>query len=500
VCYVILAKELIAEGVNKVITKNTTQKEVLSRYVKENKINCGIAVTEAENSWIKGYVNLILIFKLFAKVILYIYTKNKKRTNELFLKPKIILIDTFILKNSLSKGKYIDRYYSGIQDYVDEDLQSRLFWIPTILSKFSRKQLKSIWKNSSERIIYKHDLLCVGDYFSALYCMMAPGLPKKLKAEIRGLDVTSFVLKEYKLKKYSNSLFEGLLNYRFVRGLKKRGVDISLLIDWNENQPIDKGLIKGVHDFYPEIKVKGYQGYIISTEYNFYIQPTDFEIKNGVIPDEICVVGKALENRINKFTDKIKVTTAPAFRFQGVFKNYEKISDGTKKILVALPIGVNESYDILTIVSKALFLLEKEKKFQLLIKPHPVLNVDKLKKAMGSMWNKGFKMVNGDFNELVSQMDLLIGSTSTTLLETLTRGVPVIVVGSQNGITQNPIPYSVDKRVWRLCYTEEDLAASANHYLKASDQERILYIKIGNEIRCHYFEPVEERGVEKFLS
>jgi len=424
-------------------------------------------------------------------------SRNKSRKNQ-FKGRSLKLIETFILSNSIKEGRYIDRYYNGLWDLIPNNGKNDIWVLPEILGKYSRRDLVNISKNSSLNFLFKQDFLNFRDYLKAFMKLTLLRNFNRKTIYFKNIDITKLINYEFFRTRFHPTAYKGLLNYAFAKKLKSVISRLNLLIDWNENQPIDKGLIKGVRDFHPGAYIKGYQGYIVSMNFNFYMLPTDYEVELGVIPDVICVVGKALENRIKKFTDKIKVTTAPAFRFQGIFKNYEKISDGTKKILVALPIGVNESYDILTIVSKALILFEKEKKFQLLIKPHPLLNISKLRKMMGSMWNKGFKMVNGDFNELVSQMDLLIGSTSTTLLETLTRGVPVIVIGSQNGITQNPIPDSMDKRIWSLCYSHEELSNAVEQFLNISDKNQFL--KIGENIRNEYFEPITKQSVLKFLS
>ena len=435
----------------------------------------------------------------FAKRMYLSKSKARAKGLKRKLKLPIILIDTFALQDSIDNKRIKDRYYTGLLDHVTAEQREKIYFMPLILGRYSKKDLLQIEKNSKANLLFSTDFLSLTDYLYILLKLFRQTFDFNKRIFFSGYDLTDVIRGYFKRERFNNSTFQGLINYFFIRRLEKNGVKIELFIDWNENQPIDKGMIKGLHDFYPKVRVKGYRGFIVSYDYNLYLMPTDYEKENGVIPDEICVVGKALENRIKKFTDKIKVTTAPAFRFQGVFKNYEKISDGTKKILVALPIGVNESYDILTIVSKALILLEKEKKFQLLIKPHPVLNIDKLKKAMGSMWNKGFKMVNGDFNELVSQMDLLIGNASSTLIETLAYGIPVIVVGSKNSITQNPIDEDIDRRIWKIVYSVDELVLAINHYTNIKTSARVELEEIGLNIKNDYFMPVDSESVKNFL-
>ena len=94
---------------------------------------------------------------------------------------------------------------------------------------------------------------------------------------------------------------------------------------------------------------------------------------------------------------------------------------------------------------------------------------------------------------------MMLGNTSSTCLESLALGIPVVIIGSQSGLTQNPIPENVNKDIWRICYTPEELSDAISHFLNISDEERDILKKIGEEIREMYFEPVTREGVRKFL-
>ena len=125
--------------------------------------------------------------------------------------------------------------------------------------------------------------------------------------------------------------------------------------------------------------------------------------------------------------------------------------------------------------------------------------MNKLIQLLGESWKSEFHVIGGDFNECVSEVDLLIGSTSTTLLEAITRGIPVIVVGSQNGITQNPIPEDVNSIMWELSYTPLELVRSVQSFLSLTTKEKEKLKKVGEKVRENYFEPVTKENVRKFL-
>lgn len=498
ICYILLTKEIIDNNktLEKIIPKNKIQQISIEKYLQ--KIGNNIKVVKAKKTNYLIYSLLASLYRIIRKVLLYVFTHDNKRTRTIKSLDSIILLDTFILQNSLKEGRYLDRYYPRLSETLEQSERERLYFLPTILGKFNRRQLKDIWKNSKENIIYKHDFLKIKDYIVAFIALLKLSLGRKTEYVFYDMNVSPLVIDEYKKKRFHGSAFEGLLNYLFISRLKKANVNLKLMVDWNENQPIDKGLIKGMKTFYPKVHTKGYQGYIISTDFNFYIQPTDYEIDNGVIPDEICVVGQGLEENVKKFSSKLKASKAPAFRFSNVYKEYGHNKSKSTNVLVALPIGMNESIDIIQVLSKAISNYDNIE-FNIQIKPHPALKLNKLKELSGDAWLKCFDIVEGDFNEILASSSILIGSTSTTLIESLARGIPVIVVGSQKGITQNPIPKEIKEDIWTLCYTPGEIAGTIDFYTSYKHEKIEEHKKLGREIRAKYFEPVTKEGVRKFL-
>jgi hypothetical protein len=500
--HLVLAKTLIDEGnIERIITSNYQIAQVLQSYVIENGLAVAIE-TRRDNDYLQSLRKHLIPFNdLYYNIktgIKYSISKNTFRNYTIPRNKRITLLDTFILSSGKRNGIYSDRHYTGILNYLSKNEKEKIFFVPTIIGNINKSNIRDIYKNFDGNILYKHDYLTVKDYINSLFALLRTRIFARKEILFRGFNVYPLIKKEFKQNRFSNSAFQGLLNYRFVSNLKRQGIKLRLFIDWNENQPIDKGIIRGVRDYYPNVHIKGYQGFIISTDFNFYIQPTQIEIENGVIPDEICVVGRELEYRIRKYAQNIIVTTAPAFRFSGVYKKYP-INNKTNTILIALPIGLNDSVNIITVLSESLDIYDTVN-FNINIKPHPSLSIKKLIKRSGKYWKKIFKIIDGDFNNCVVNSNLLIGSTSSTLIETLTRGIPVIVISSQHGLTQNPIPETVDNRIWKLCSTPEELCLQIRHYINHSDEDRRRLNSIGKEIRDAYFEPITKNSVNKFLS
>ena len=93
----------------------------------------------------------------------------------------------------------------------------------------------------------------------------------------------------------------------------------------------------------------------------------------------------------------------------------------------------------------------------------------------------------------------MISNGSSTCLETAAKGIPVIINRSQSGLTQNPIPQSINEVIWRLCYTAEELLEAITYYANRDDETIRRHEEIGRRIRAEYFEPVTPEGVRRFL-
>jgi hypothetical protein len=290
-----------------------------------------------------------------------------------------------------------------------------------------------------------------------------------------------------------------LLNYRFSRRLKENGVKLRIIINWFENQIIDHGFNSGFRKYYPESKLIGYLGAPLVDNY-LSLFPTEQERICAVIPKEINVIGKGYINMVKEFCPDLQVKVAPAFRYSKVWNKRNYFPDKYKcSILVALPILIDESDKIIDIVLEAACSINiKNCIFK--IKPHPACDIKKISNKWSKKLPEMFKFADGDFNSCVEKTDILISSASTVCLETLAKGIPVIVIGNSSGLTQLSIPRSISENIWKLSYSVNDVIEAIKLYSKKDNKTVNMYKKIGCEIRDNFFEPVTELGVRRFLN
>jgi hypothetical protein len=349
---------------------------------------------------------------------------------------------------------------------------------------------------AKDKFLLKEDYLKFSDYLYAWGHAFRILRYKIDPVFFQGVDVSPLVREEIESSKGINSTILGLLNFRFAKRLRKNGVRLRLIVNWFENQVIDKGWNYGFNRFYLGTLSKGYCGYVASQLYmNLY--PTKYEKEAGLLPKQICVMGQGLTETVKEFCEDLSVDIAPAFRFQHLWENRVCHGDADYfTILLSLPLMSNEAGGLLNIVREAVE--DKNGNIRFYVKPHPASSEKKVRRMLDP-WPDRFELVQGNFNEILEKSDLLLSAASSTAMETLAKGIPVIVVGNNSGLTHNPIPETITSDIWRLCYSLQEIADAIQFYKSRGPEKVKEHKEVGRRIRKEYFEPVTREGVRRFL-
>lgn len=486
-CYLKLVDHLMKSStvIEKIICNTIFEKKIINQKYKN-------LIVEYKTVTYSRKIIYTDFIKISLKSIYYIITKNINR-KVLSINNEYVLIDTFLTKKCIKKEKYNDRYYTDILKYIDKEDSFNIFFLPSFSDFPSDKTISKIVDNSKENLIIKHDYLKIKDYLEVFIKLFKTNKIKYKSINFCNYNITELINNELKINRYNPSFFDGLLNYHFIKNLKLDNIKLKCLIDFNENQSIDKGLILGMKTFYPKVITKGYQGYIISTDYNCHIKPSKLEIANNLIPDYIYVIGRDLKNRIKSYSKNLKVKVAPAYRFKDVFKNpsNKKIKNS---ILVILPIGLDESLNIISMLVDSELLNTRTVFF----KPHPFLKWNEVINHFSSDILKKINITHENVNDLLQKHSITIGSASSALIESLVRYSPVLIIANKN-IIQNPIPNSVNSNIWKVCYNKQELLASLLLLEKYISNN---YNDLKNEsllVKANYFEKPTKKLTREFL-
>ena len=499
-CCIALLQELIRtkERFTEIITDSRAFKKIIEDYLTKQGVNARVTLSRLP---VKRRIKELVrpIYTIFGIPLNHLMLFFAAKLTQSLCKPltsePLTLIDTFVMSGYIEK----DRYYPGLLDALSEKEKHRVWFVPHLYGFRPWQFLRVVKKlrKSDRNFILKDDFLKFRDYWYAWQNYFhIRGLKIKPSLFCR-VDISPLVREELKGFRNVSLSYLPLLNYRFAKRLKQAGINLRLVVDWFENQVIDRGWNAGFRCFFPDIETVGYQGFMAQAHY-LCMFPTEVEKDNKVIPHKVAVIGKGLVQSARKFCSDLDVCIAPAFRFQHVCQKRKYFPDEkVYTILVALPIIISEAVYILKLlVCKS----NNGADIRFWIKPHPATSEVQIKAAYGVAKAKQMKFVSGDFKDYVEKSNLLImSSASSTCMETLAKGIPVIIIGNRHGLSHNPIPETITEDIWRMCYSSEEIAEAVRFYQQRTPEKIKEHEEVGKKIREEYFEPVTREGVRRFL-
>jgi len=439
-------------------------------------------------------------FIIFKKITQQILAKISGQSNYEVLKGKsLVLIDTFMMASYTRN----DRWYGLLWENLTNEVKEETYFIPTIVSTPVSNMLKTYreLRNNVRNFIIREDFLTLADI---IYAIQHQRRVKKIKIKpvhVFGYDLSKLVEEELYCNQDIFAVVESILTYRFVQRLKDNGVKVRLAIDWFEGQVVDKAWNYAFNKFYPEAKTVGYRAF---ESFPFYLcsYPIPIEDQAGLLPDVMAVQGKASIGTVREFFSNLEVIVIPSLRTQHVWDN--DLAQGARNyvlVLVALPISLITSVRIIRRLLEANELVDyKGTTIVYTIKPHPTHILEQIKASLDLKLPSSFVFTKEkSLPPLLHNAELLISEASSTCLEALACGLPVIVVENQEGLTFDPIPRSIPEEIVRKTHSVSQLVEAIEHYIHADAEKQKQLQLLGLEIRSNYFEPLSKEGIERFF-
>ena len=316
----ILKKKLKKNISNKILVNNEIQKKIIEINFK-NEFELDFIVKKKTNSI---YLSIIKNFLLNIKFAFILFNnKSKKRKNFFFKENNIILVENFLYLRKYNKKEYSDRYYGNILSYFKKKKESPIFFLFQALNIFKLKNQLLLIDKYKINFITIFDFLRFSDYLNAFIKIH---FKKKIRKKIlyNGVNISYLFQNEYQKTFNDINVYYGILQFLFFKRLKKeiKHNKIKHVVDWYENQSIDKGFNLGLNLFFPKIQSVGYQAYAVDYNYYCHLLPSKREIKNNVVPKKIAFIGKEIKSYAEKRfkLKKADLILAPSLRFSNIFK------------------------------------------------------------------------------------------------------------------------------------------------------------------------------------
>ncbi len=473
----------------RILVDNYAQEHIVSQQLNKYKYyNVAVDCQDITNRNI-----FILVTNLLKSIYLSVNSYVWPRLFRVKIKPdkKITYLDTYLFIDSIDEnGKYFERYYTDHEKYIPTKTVESEWFVPTLVDiKYPKEFIKICkdLKKTDKQFLLQESWLTVTDYLYALIFSII--LPFRVKSYplYNGYDVSILMKMLVKKDIGAPALFKSLCQYRFIRRLSKEKIIIKHAINWAENQNIDRALNLGFKEYYPRVKVYGYQGFHL-LEYYAALQPTCYELESGTLPYCLCVISHSIRDAQMLSCDKLKIKLSPAFRFSYLYDVIPKQSE-LLTVLIALPgFAINENREILNMYLEIADSMPENT--TVIVKQHPAYTIEKFTELVPEFSNHHFSHTTKKISEFLGEISVLISSATSVCVEAVALGIPVLVYGNRYGVTKNSIPLSVPSDLWSVFYTADELKAQIDHSIYKTDRQPMisdLFCEINEELSVSLF-------------
>lgn len=428
------------------------------------------------------------------------YITRKKYPPKALKNDPCTIVDTFLHDYCLLEDyTFKDRYFPYLHEYLSEKGLNVL--VHPILAGFHHNYY-SIYRKmrrSNTNFILREDFLHLSDYFSAIAYPLYSLNQNIVDASFHNMNLKDIIIEEQREQSVVSSM-EAILIYRLFLRLGQYGFKPQQIIDWYENQVIDKALIAGAREAFPQAKVIGVQMFIHSPNLISSF-PSQSEAEAKIVPHIVLGTSQYQCKMAQAFTKAIPCRSAAALRYSHLFDNKNtpdhQIEQDSKIILILLPFNIAESIELLETFRQGLDKIRTD--VRILIKGHPDYAPNELIKAFGEKdWPNRFEIFQGNMAQALNLASLAISSNSSSMVEAAARGIPVIFLGRQTVLNQNSLS-NLNMDITTECFCISEVIEAIEKYLNLSRAEKIRYKEMGKKVRDIFFEPVNEETLLPFL-
>ncbi|MDO8140630.1 MAG: hypothetical protein Q6358_03950 [Candidatus Brocadiales bacterium] len=410
-----------------------------------------------------------------------------------------VIVNTYVHDYSLSdNGNFKDRYFPYLHEYLSEKGFTVAIHPVLFGFKYNYFSIYNRMRKSNSQFILQEDFLRALDYLIAISFPLRI-LKQKIKSDaFRSFDLSDILEEEQRQQSFIPGI-QAVLIYRLFLRLGKVGIKPKMVINWYENQVIDRALIVGARQSFLQARILGVQGFVHSPNF-LSLFPSQSEVEVQMAPHLLLETSQYQCQIACSFTRDIPCKPVAALRYSHVFDEDTTNYNGRQKlksILVLLSFNIAEAVELLEILKAGLNQIRGD--INILIKGHPDYDSKNLVRAFGVRnWPSRYEIFHGSLPDALRQVSLVLSSGSSSMIEAVSKGVPVIFLGRQTGLNHN-ILSNLNMDIVTECYSTMELINAINKYVNLSSVKIKEYKNMGKKIRELFFTPVNEKTMEPFL-
>ena len=412
-----------------------------------------------------------------------------------------LIVDTYLLEGDLAaNGLFRDRYFPGLIDYYrlhDIVAASRplLYGVSIVRSG----AIFQCMQRSATPFILLELFATPADVASALWKSVKGAIAHIPLAVTPALPIDLGPIVKWHQPWTAMRAFLALVMLRFPMRIVAAGLHPRWVIEWYENQPIDKASQIGFSALGTDCEVIAVRQFPPAPDF-LSLYTTAEEVRSGVSPRENWVCGRAQMKAMSIYDSVGNYRVVPALRYAHLHRETTQLHAGTQ-LLVLLPYSKTESRRVLRC---ALFALETAAHFfeRVVIKPHPTVTSATARADAEHEWpetaHSQVEWSEAPLATVLSDARIVVSAHSSAALEAVCAGKPVILIGCMAGLAINALE-NIDNRLWRVVYDAPGLVAALKAWSPEHPLPFELRMALGTEIRNESFEPANDSTMNAFI-
>jgi hypothetical protein len=506
-CVIIYVDEILKVNLFKwtlVLTDSTGNKAAIEAILRKHhksgiKVNVSRpalrALKDIWSIWCSPFLFLaIKILQIYNAKLSKLVCKSRNK----FPTTPITLIDTFSTEGYVGE----ERWYGDLWSHTQKANLNNIYFCPTIVNV----PIGKIWshynklRSSSKNLLIREDYLNICDIFYSVLTEIRVRNLEIPSVIFRGVNLSGLIREEILVNSDKKTTYEALLSYRFFKNIKNKNIQINIAIDWFEGQILDKVWNFSVSKFYPEAKKFGYRPYFGNSFY-LSIFPLEFEVKHFVSPSVMLVTGRGMEKSAKKYYQLLETRIIPALRSESI-RNIASNNDKFKSFnfLVALPISPKISENLISQIIEIVKENSHLRKLTYLLRPHPMTPLKNIKlTAQISNFDNLYLSDNLFFFDDLKAAQVLVTEASSSCLEAIALGVPVILLLPNSSLAYNPIPEDIPASLYKIVRGPQELSKALFYYSSRTSLDDKIINSLATEVMDSYFEPIDiDRIIQVF--
>ncbi len=409
--------------------------------------------------------NFTVLSKWFGKLLLLFYRVAIAKCifADKFVTTRLaateLLLESYVHDGDISgTGEFKDRYFPELMAYYrTHGVNAAYFPLLHRIPFWRLPKTYASMKRSSIPFAPFEALITFSDLALAAFTSLRHSVSVRLKTPLafQGIPVGALI----RVERFSAGL-RSVLPFALMcapRRMANAGIKPKYFIDWFENQPLDKGIVLGLKKDLPHCRTIAVRQYGFLTNFLSLLSSSG-EVRAGVAPTENWVCGESLKSVISRFDTLGHYSAVPALRYAHLHLSppFSMLGD---TLLVLLTYSYEESMAILDCVMP-LCMKENAVTPRFVVKTHPDINAllfrQKAEQRFPSLSMNTAEWSVAKLSELLPAARVVVTSGSSSAVEAVCSGIPVVLIGRHAGLNFNPLE-EIDVKIWTVAYTPDEI-------------------------------------------